>query len=166
MNGLSSPGGKSARRMRRDGDTRSPLADGPRARAALAVEDEFVPAEPEPRRRERRQAFGAARDIEDLAAALAAEVVMVVLGRLAALVAGRLAGELDRDSGPFLDEPLQDPVDSRDPQAGDMAIGEGEHLGRAEGAPYLVEHASDRLILLGVPAHGDIPNRGIVRAVA
>ena len=166
MNGNAGLGGKFAGRMRRDGDTRSPLAAGPRARAALAVEDEFVPAESEPGRRERRQALGAARDVEDLAAVLAAEVVMVVLGRAAALVAGRLARELDRDRVPFLDEPLQDPVDRRYPQTRGMAIGQGEYLGRAERPPYLVQHAANRLILLRVPAHGDTPNLGIVRTVA
>jgi hypothetical protein len=166
MNGNAGLGGKFARRMRRDGGTRSPLAAGPRARPALAVEDEFVPAEPEPGRRERRQSFGTARDVEDLAAVLAAEMVMVVLGRSAALVAGRLSGQLDRNRVPVLDQALQDPVDRRYPQAGGMAIGQGKHLGRAERPPYLVEHAADRLILLRVPAHHDALDLGILRALA
>ena len=92
-------------RLRPGGNAQSSApAAGSHARAALAVEDEFAPAESEPRRREGRQAFGAAGDLEDLAAVLAAEVVMVVLGRLLALVAGRLAGELDRDHGPVFNE--------------------------------------------------------------
>ena len=167
MNGLSSPSGEFAKCVRRDGGARSSLvAARPCARAALAVEDEFVPAEPEPGRRERRQSFGTARDVEDLAAVLAAEMVMVVLGRSAALVAGRLSGQLDRNRVPVLDQSLQDPVDRRYPQAGGMAIGQGKHLGRAERPPYLVEHAADRLILLRVPAHHDALDLGILRALA
>jgi hypothetical protein len=64
---------------------------------------------------------------------------------------------LDGDHGPFLDEALLGAVDGRYTQAGDMELDDREHLGRTEWPPFLTHRAADRLILLGVPIHGDAP---------
>jgi len=106
-----------------------------------------VGSEAEAARQERAQAAGAAVDVEDLAAVVAAKVVVMPARRGDELVARRLAGEFDLRDLTLVKEHADGAIDRGDAERGEVALGEFQDLLGAERARGVSHRRADGLSL-------------------
>lgn len=114
-------------------------------------------AEGEASREHRVEAAGAAGDIEDALAGVAAEVMVV--GESGGLVARGLAGDADRADDAGVEQVAQGAVDGGEAEARDTPARQREDFARSQGAPGAVDGRADRAALSGSAFQGASPWR-------
>ena len=93
----------------------------------------------------------AAVDVEDLAAALAMKVMVVI--QSSRLIAGGLTRNLNRDQQALFHQRLNIAIDRRDAQSGNLILGVVENLLWPQRAPDLVKRVADRVALTSLSLH-------------
>jgi hypothetical protein len=121
------------------------------------MEKEVVAANRETGESQLVEASGAAGHIEDLSTGAALEMMMMARGRRAALVPRRLAGNGHRNRTTIVNKRVQSSIHGRYAETGYIRGGQGQHLRHAERAARLVDRASDRISLPGIPQHSEPP---------
>jgi hypothetical protein len=124
---------------------------------AAAVEEDLVGVELEAAGGEGLQVAGTSFDVEDAAAVVAVEVV--VMAPAGDLVAGRLAGDVDGVDVAFGDEAFERAIDGSVAQRRDVGLRGGQDLAGAQRAGGAFEDGADGRALARLQLHAvDLDN--------